>query len=608
MTDNPTLKKIPTRNEIPESDRWDLTILYKTVKDWQSAFDKLKEEFPKIKKFQGTLGRSAKDLLACFEFDRQLDLAFERLFHYSSLQSSEDSSNNDYLTREGMIQNLYTLSSEAGSFIRPEIMAIPDETFESFLKDPALTEWEPLLRRIHRFKPHTLSEGEERILALSGNSLGAVSEVFSQLTNVDMKFGIIGLPGGQSLELTQSTLSSFLYSRQPEVRKQAFHQFYKEIGDHRYSLAASLTGSVRADVFRSRSRNYSSSLEASLFPDAVPVSVYDNLISTVRKHLPVLYRYYEFRRKVLGLAEIHHYDTYVPMVGQIEKVTSFDQAIDLVLAALKPLSQEYRDTLSNGLSKQRWCDRYESKGKRSGAFSSSSYQNPPYILMNYKEDVFSDVYTLAHEAGHSMHSYFSHREQPYQDSGYPIFLAEVASTFNEELLTHHLLETTDEPMMRAYIINRQLDDIRGTIFRQTMFAEFEKNIHETEEKGEGLTLETYRGIYKKLLDVYFGPHFKLDEDLELECLRIPHFYNAFYVYKYATGMSAAISLSERVLHGGKKELEDYLGFLKSGCSRYPIETLARAGVDMSSAEPIEAALQLFGERLSELETLLKPAS
>jgi len=608
MTTHPTLTTIPTRNEIPEHDRWDLTILFKTVEDWQTAFEKLKEDYPKIKNFQGTLGRSATDLKACFEFDRDIDLRFERLFHYSSLQSSEDSSNNDYLNREGMIQNLYTLSSEAGSFIRPEIMAIPDEKFESFMQDPILAEWVSLLRRIHRFKPHTLSQGEERILALSGNPLGAVSEVFSQLTNVDMKFGVIGLPNGQSLELSQSTLSSFLYNRQPEVRKQAFHQFYKEIGEHRYSLAASLTGSVRVDVFRARTRNHSSALEASLFPDAVPVSVYDNLISTVRKHLPVLHRYYEFRRKVLGLSEIHHYDTYIPMVGQIDKVTSFDQAIELILKALQPLGQEYGNTLSQGLRRQRWCDRYESKGKRSGAFSSSSYRNPPYILMNYKEDVFSDVYTLAHEAGHSMHSYFSHRKQPFQDAGYPIFLAEVASTFNEELLTHHLLATTKEPMMRAYIINRQLDDIRGTIFRQTMFAEFEKAIHEAEEKGEGLTLDTFRAIYKKLLDAYFGPQFKLDEDLELECLRIPHFYNAFYVYKYATGMSAAISLSERVLHGGKKELEEYLGFLESGCSRYPIETLAGAGVDMSSADPIEAALQLFGTRLSELETLLKPTS
>lgn len=599
-----TARKVPTREEIADKDRWDLAYLFQSAEEWQEVFSALKSSYLEIKKFQGKL-TTAQEIRTCFEADREIETKFERLGHYASLQTSEDASNNAYLEREAMVQNLYTLYSEACSYIRPEIMAISDDAFAAILKDSSIAEWLPLLKRIRRFKPHTLSQGEERLLALSGNALYAVGEVFSQLTNVDMKFGNIELPGGQTVELTQSTLSSFLYNRTPEVRKKAFHLFYEEIGAHRFSLAASLAGSVRGDVFRARSRSFPSAREASLFPDAIPASVYDNLISTVRKHLPTLHRYYEFRRKALGLSEIHHYDTYVPIVGKIDKVTSFDEAIKLVIDALKPLGADYTRTLEKGLSQERWCDRYESKGKRSGAFSSSSYMSPPYILMNYKEDVFSDVYTLAHEAGHSMHSFYSHRNQTYQDSSYPIFLAEVASTFNEELLTHHLLDITKDRNMRAYIINRQLDDIRGTIFRQTMFAEFEKAIHEAEEKGEGVTLERFRKIYRELLNAYFGENFKIDDDLELECLRIPHFYNAFYVYKYATGMSAALALSDRVIHGGTKECEDYFGFLKSGCSRYPLETLASAGVDMSSPEPIDSALKLFGERLAELEELLK---
>jgi oligoendopeptidase F len=334
----------------------------------------------------------------------------------------------------------------------------------------------------------------------------------------------------------------------------------------------------------------------------VPVSVYDNLISTVRANLDPLFRYYELRKRVLKLSEIHQYDTYVPIVPNIETKVSFDDAVGKILAALAPLGQEYCSALGEGLYKQRWCDRYESKGKRSGAFSSSSYGNPPYMLMNYKDDVFSDVYTLAHEAGHSMHTWYSQKTQPFQTYDYPIFTAEVASTFNEELLTHHLLEETNDPAMRAYLINRQIDDIRGTVYRQTMFAEFEKIIHAMEEAGEPLTLDTFRQAYRGLLGAYFGPGFTIDPQLELECLRIPHFYSAFYVYKYATGMSAAVALSQQVLAGG--DVERYLGFLKSGGSKFPIPTLQDAGVDMSSAEPIQATLSLFAQRVEELEALL----
>ena len=327
------------------------------------------------------------------------------------------------------------------------------------------------------------------------------------------------------------------------------------------------------------------------------------MIAAVRANLAPLHRYYELRRRVLGLEELHAYDTYVPLVAEIETDVSFDQAIEKVLASLAPLGNEYVDSLGKGL-RGRWCDRYESKGKRSGAFSSGSYGAPPYILMNYKRDVFSDVYTLAHEAGHSMHTWLAQRTQLYQDADYPIFLAEVASTFNEELLTHYLLEQTNDSKMRAYIINRQIDDIRGTLFRQTMFAEFEKVIHALEESGAALTLEVFKTEYRKLLAAYFGSGVMLDPELELECLRIPHFYNAFYVYKYSTGVSAAIALAERVLSGVPGAVEAYLGFLKSGGTKFPLETLQAAGVDMRTSAPVESTLRLFERRLNELEDLL----
>jgi oligoendopeptidase F len=392
--------------------------------------------------------------------------------------------------------------------------------------------------------------------------------------------------------------------RDPELRKRAFHQFYAEFLDHEYTLAASLAYSVKADVFHARARHYSSALEAALFPDDVPIAVYDGLIQSVRANLKPLFRYLDLRRRVLGLEELHHYDTYVPLLPEIETRFTFDDAVEMVLGSLAPLGKEYVDVLTEGLHSKRWCDRYESRGKRSGAFSSASYGAPPYILMNYKEDVFADVYTLAHEAGHSMHSWLSQNSQLFQDYEYPIFLAEVASTFNEELLTHHLLETTTDPRMRAYIINRQIDDLRGTLFRQTMFAEFEKLIHAVEESGDALTLAAFKSEYHKLLETYFAENFVLDPELDLECLRIPHFYHAFYVYKYATGISAAVALSQRVLSGEPGNVDTYLNFLRSGGSQFPLETLKLAGVDMATPAPIESTLRLFERRLTELEGLL----
>jgi oligoendopeptidase F len=600
MTDE---TKIPNRNEISEADKWDLSHLFTSTDKWSEDFAWIQTTYPRLANWKGRVGESARTLAELLEFEKALDLKIERVYHYASLQLAEDSANPDYLARIGQLQNLLTAVGETASFITPEIQEIDDDRFAEFLADPLLKEWRIRLQKIRRMKPHVLSEREERLLALGSAALDGYDDAFSQLTNVDMKFGVLIDDKGQERPLTQSSFSSFLVKRDHEVRKRAFHQFYAEFQDHQYTLASSLAYSVKADVFRARARNYPSALEASLFHDDIPVAVYDGLITTVRQNLAPLFRYYDLRRRVLGLDELHHYDTYVPLVAEIESDVSFDEAIDHVLAALEPLGSEYVDSLGAGL-RGRWCDRYESKGKRSGAFSSGSYGAPPYILMNYKRDVFSDVYTLAHEAGHSMHTWYSQRTQLYQDANYPIFLAEVASTFNEELLTHHLLEQTDDPKMRAYIINRQVDDIRATLFRQTMFAEFEKIIHAIEEKGEGLTLDVFKSEYRKLLQAYFGPGVVLDSELDLECLRIPHFYSAFYVYKYATGLSAAVALSERVLNKKPGAVEAYLDFLKSGGSKFPLETLRQAGVDMASPEPVQSTLNLFDRRVSELEALL----
>ena len=595
---------IPTRSEVSESDKWDLTQLFSAVSKWEEDFAWLQRTYPKFEQWKGRLGESAQTLAEVLEFEKALDLKFERVYHYASLQLSEDSTNNEYLARIGQVQNLLTKIGEAVAFVVPEILAVDDKKFAKFVADPGLKDWRIKLHKIRRMKAHVLSVREERLLALGSVALGGYDDTFSQLTDVDMKFGVLMDETGRERPLTQSSFSSFLVKRDPELRKRVFHQFYAEFQDHQYTLASSLAYSVKADVFRARARHYSSALEAALFPDDVPISVYDGLIKSVRANLKPLFLYFDLRRRALGLRELHLYDTYVPLVPEIETRFTFDQASETVLNALAPLGRNYVDVLAEGLRCARWCDRYENKGKRSGAFSSGSYGAPPYILMNYKEDVFSDIYTLAHEAGHSMHSWFSQNSQLFQDYEYPIFLAEVASTFNEELLTDHLLQTTSDRKMRAYIVNRQIEELRGTLFRQTMFAEFEKIIHAIEESGDALTLDVFKSEYHKLLETYCAENFVLDSELDLECLRIPHFYHAFYVYKYATGISAAVALSQRVLSGESGSVDAYLNFLRSGGSKFPLETLKATGVDMATSAPIESTLRLFEQRVAELEELL----
>lgn len=593
---------LKNRSEVFPADTWDLTPIFADDAAWEKEFSDLASRYEGVTAFKGTLSRSAADLANVLSFESSLDRSTERLGQYAGLRLSEDSSNAEALDRDGRLSSLCAKISEACSWVAPEIQEIPDAAFDVFLDDPQLADWRISLQRLRRLKPHILSNKEERLLSLSMPAIGGHHETFSQLTNVDMTFGVVRNDRGQEIELTQSSFSSLLQRPDRSVRKEAFEKFYAEFTAHRYTLASSLSNSIKADVFLAKARHYPSAREASLFPDNVPVSVYDSLIEAVRSQLPVLHRYYGLRQRVFNLPDLQVYDTYAPLVEAVQSDVPFDEAIGMVLDSLHPLGTEYTETLGRGLREERWCDRYENKGKRSGAFSYGTYQAPPYILMNYKKDVFSDIYTLAHEAGHSMHTWYSRKCQNFQNYHYPIFLAEVASTFNEILLTEHLLASTQDRSMRAYLINRQIDDLRGTLFRQTMFAEFEKISHAAEESGAALTLESFRTMYRALLNTYFGPGVVIDEELELECLRIPHFYSAFYVYKYATGISAAITLADQVLKTA--ETERYFGFLKSGGSKFPIETLAEAGVDMASPEPVNAALALFERRVTQLEELL----
>ncbi len=595
--------RLPNRSQVKVADTWDLASLYADDAAWEADFVKFQKLGAGFEKFRGKLGESAKQLAACLKFDSEVDQLGDKLANYASLRTSENTADSNYQRMYGRVNSAYTKLSQAASYIRPEVLAIPAKKMKEFLDAKELKPWKLVLERLLRYKPHTLSQREEEILAMQGEMAGAAGLAFRQLLDADLKFGNIRNEKGEQVELSNSTFIQLLQSPDRNVRKNAFGQYYAQFTGHENTLAATLQGSIQKDVYYAKVRGYPSAREAALFPDNVPVSVYDNLLSTIHKHLPKVHQYYDVRRRKMKLKDIHHYDCYVPILSDLETKHTWNQATKVIIEALQPLGSEYCSTLEAGLL-GRWCDRYPNQGKRSGAFSSGTYSSDPYILMNFQPTVLNDVFTLAHEAGHSMHSWYSKNNQPYQYYGYTIFVAEVASTFNEELLNHHLMGKAKDDRQRAFLVNREIDDIRSTIVRQTMFAEFEKVTHELVEAGEPLTVQALKDAYGKLLSAYFGPDFKLDPELSLECLRIPHFYRAFYVYKYATGLSASIALSKRVLNGGPKELNDYLGFLKGGCSQDPLDLLKGAGVDMTVAAPIETAMEYFGELVNELDELL----
>jgi oligoendopeptidase F len=595
--------RLPKRDQVKPENTWDLSGLYPNDQAWEVDFKKLDGLIAGYAKFQGKLGESAKSLAACLKFDSDFDRLADRVGNYAFLKTTEDQANSRYQELSGRFQSLSTRASQGASFIRPEILAIPAEKMDAMLEDKALKHYRLLLERMLRYRPHTLGDREEKLLAMQGDMAGAAGKAFRQLLDADLKFGFVRNEKGESVELSQSTLMQLLVSPRRNVRRTAFHQFYQQFVGHENTLAAMLAGSIHKDIYYAKARGYSSALESSLFHDNVPLTVYDSLIAAVRKHLPAVHQYYEVRRRKMKLRDIHQYDTYVPILSDIQVKRPWHKAVDVIIAALQPLGEEYCGTLALGLH-DRWCDRYPNQGKQSGAFSSGTYDGDPHILMNYKAEVLDDTFTLAHEAGHSMHSWYSKNNQPYEYYNYVIFVAEVASTFNEQLLSHHLLKHAKTDAERAYLINHEIDSIRGTIIRQTMFAEFEKQTHALAESGEALTVAAFKSIYRKLLVDYFGPEFDIDDELALECFRIPHFYRAFYVYKYATGLSAAIALSERVLQGGKQELGDYLSFLKGGCSKWPLDLLRDAGVDMEKPEPVDTALGHFERLVGELDSLV----
>ncbi len=603
MSDTTDVRKLPARKDVAVGDTWDLTSLCRSDTEWEEALAAWEDRIPQFAPYAGTLRSSPERLAECLAHDLAFDREGDRLGTYASLRASEDQAAADAQRMVGRFQHVATRAGEAASFIRPEIMAIEPATLATWMDLPVLGPYRLLLERVVRTRAHTLSEPEEKLLAMQGTFAGTAGKVFRQLTDADLKFGSVSNGKGERIELSNATFTTLLHDTATEVRRTTFHQFYAQYEAHANTLAATLSGSNERDVYAARVRKHPSAVAAALFSDNVPLAVYDQLIAAVRANLPAVHRYYALRKRVLGLEAIHHYDCYVPLVPELEQRHTWDEAVAVVLESLAPLGGEYCGRLAQGL-RGRWCDRYPNAGKRSGAFSSGTYDSDPYILMNFQEDVIEHVFTLTHEAGHSMHTRYSAEAQPYQYAGYTIFVAEVASTFNEQLLARLLLARAKTKQEKAAILAREIDSIRNTIVRQTMFAEFERQSHASAEAGEPLTLERIRGIYRGLLDAYFGPDFAIDRDLELECLRIPHFYNAFYVYKYATGLAAAITLAKRVAEREPGALDRYLGFLKGGSSKWPLDLLRDAGVDLEQPAPVATALARFGELVDELGTLL----
>ncbi|WP_390620873.1 oligoendopeptidase F [Novipirellula galeiformis] len=598
-----TTATLPARDQVNPSDCWDLSSLCQDDSTWEAEFKRLDDQIAIYESFRGRLGESSSTLAEALTFDSQFDRLAERIGTYAFLKTTEDQGNSDSQAMKLRFQNLAVRAGQAASYMRPELLAIDESRMSELVADEKLAPFRLQLERLLRYRPHTLTDNEERLLAMQGEMASAAGNAFRQLNDADLRFGEIEDHEGRKVELSHATFSQMLISPDRKVRRKAFHQYYEQFCNHENTLAATLSGSIQRDVYYARAKNYESSLQAALFPDNVPVDVYDNLISAVRESLPNVHHYLDVRRRKMEIDKIHHYDTYVPILSGVKKHHRWDQAVNVILESLAPLGNEYAGVLEAGL-RGRWSDRYPNRGKQSGAFSCGTFDGDPYILMNFKEEVLNDVFTLTHEAGHSMHSWHSARSQPFEYYNYTIFVAEVASTFNEQLLTDYLLKNAADDNERAYLINNELDGIRATVVRQTMFAEFEKITHEMAEAGEPLTVAAFRNVYRELLLAYFGPEFVIDEELERECFRIPHFYRAFYVYKYATGLSAAVALSRRVLEGGQQELDDYLRFLSGGCSKDPLDLLRDAGVDMTQPEPVATTLERFRSLTEELDRLI----
>jgi oligoendopeptidase F len=609
-------KTIPVRKDVPAKDKWDLSSIYKSDDDWENALKKLPELTDKAASFKGKFSESDKTFLNALKALEEVNLLMETVYHYASLQHEADEDDPKATDREGRAMMAYTQMQAALSFVEPEIQEMDEAKLREWINLPSFADYKIYIEKLLHFKKYILSEKEERILSLQMQTAQTPDTVFSVLTNVDINktFGTVKIDGKEQ-PLTETTWGVMMHNHDRKVREEAYKKFYAKYEEHQNSIAALYAGSVNQDVFNVRARGYDSSLQAALYGNKVPLSVYHNLIDCIHKNLDTLHDYYSLRKKALGLKELRHYDVYVPLVKSVETRTTYEESVEICRNALAPLGKEYTDRLCNGLLNG-WADRYENIGKRSGAFSSGSYIGDPFILLNYNEENIRDVFTMAHEGGHSMHSWYSVHNNPFMCYDYTIFEAEVASTFNEELVFKYLLSQAeqgkdangkpckDAKALRKYLLAMRADDILATLHRQTMFAEFELKAHEFVEQGTPLTAELLRKTYRELLELYFGPEMHFESNSDMEGSRIPHFYSAFYVYKYATGISAALALAQRVTTGGEKEREDYFKFLKSGGSRYPIESLKIAGVDMESVEPVQAACDTFKKIVDELKTLL----
>ena len=596
-------KRLPLRSEIPEKYKWDLSHIFPSDEAWENALKDAQTETGKVAAFQGHLADGADQLLGLLELEDQLDVAYSRLYNYAHMKLDEDTSNSTYQAMKSRALNQYMMWAAQSAWETPEILSLPEDKLEKYFKDePKLELYRLALQRVLRKKTHTLSDAEERLLAMTSEMRDAPQNVYSNLTDADLTFPDAVDSQGQHHTLTHGTFVPLMKSQDRELRKSAFEQLYQVYGAHRNTLAATLAAQIRQLQFNARARNYPDALTAALDENEVPTEVYTNLIQAVHDSFDSFYRYVDLRKKLLGLDELHMYDMYAPMVQDVSWNFTFEEAKALCLEAVAPLGKEYQALMQEGFD-NRWIDVYENKGKCSGGYSSGGDPHP-YVLLNF-QGTLTDVFTLVHEMGHSIHTYLSRKNQPTVYSNYVIFVAEVASTCNEALLMQYLLKVTKDKKKKAYLLNYFLEQFRSTLYRQTMFAEFELEAGRMGERGEGLTADAFCELYGKLNQQYFGPNVVSDPQISLEWARIPHFYLNYYVYQYATGYSAAIALSNRILKEGEPAVKDYLNFLSSGNSKDPITLLKGAGVDMTTPEPVHQALSLFDSLIDEMDSLMK---
>lgn len=599
---------LKTRTEVEKNDCWNVEALYPDLSTWEKDFQTIchpsqQPHWPEIAAFRGRLKESPEVFKNALETIFTIDRKLSTLYTYAHLRHDEDITNDLYKVSYNKIMGIMHDFQQEISWLEPEILALSDKTIATFQTSPDLTPYKFHLEKIIRIKPHTLSPHEEELLALAGKSLQAPHKAFSAINDADFKFGTIVDSKGEQRPLTHGLYGLYIRDHDRTLRKNAFLQMHGTYMEYENTICELLHGQVQAHLFQARSRKYPSCLEASLFPKNIDPAVYHALIKAVNNGLPSLHKYVNLRKRLPGVDKLHLYDMYVPLTSEIDIKMPYKEAEDLVIESVSQLGSEYQNALKKGFKEQRWVDRYENQNKRSGAYSSGCYDSLPYILMNYR-DSLREVFTLAHEAGHSMHSLYSYKSQPYHYAHYPIFLAEVASTFNEDLLIRLLLQRSKSKEETIYLITQKIEDIRTTLFRQTMLAEFELFIHTMAEKNIPLTPKLLREEYLKLNKRYFGNDVIIDTNAEIEWARIPHFYYNFYVYQYATGISAALALAEKVVEGGNEERNAYLNFLKGGGSKYPIEMLQKAGVDMRSPAPVNAAIAKFDALVDQLGKLL----